>query len=114
MSKTKTYFFFFIQVSAALRPAFSVETDPAVKSTACRVCSAWIVGNSQGGEDLRRVHTLMVSALENIRTKPTLPDFNESANTLEKLSILKAWALVFIAAIENGLSSGDSLNDMLR
>lgn len=56
------------------------------------------MGNSQGGEDLRRVHTLMVSALENIRTKPTLPDFNESANTLEKLSILKAWALgkVFI------------------
>ncbi|OXA59612.1 HEAT repeat-containing protein 5B isoform X2 [Folsomia candida] len=102
------------QVSAALRPAFSVETDPAVKSTACRVCSAWIVGNSQGGEDLRRVHTLMVSALENIRTKPTLPDFNESANTLEKLSILKAWALVFIAAIENGLSTGDSLSDMLR
>jgi hypothetical protein len=56
----------------------------------------------------------MVSALENIRTKPTLPDFNESANTLEKLAILKAWAQVFIAAIDNGLSTGDSLNDMLK
>lgn len=56
----------------------------------------------------------MLSALENIRTKPTLPDFNESANTLEKLSILKAWAQVFIAAVENGLASGDTLNDMLR
>jgi hypothetical protein len=101
-------------VSAALRPAFSVETDPAVKSTACRVCSAWIVGNSQGGEDLRRVHTLMVSALQNVREKPTLPDYNESANTLEKLSILKAWAQVFIAAVENGVETGDSLSEILK
>ncbi|ODM96075.1 HEAT repeat-containing protein 5B [Orchesella cincta] len=54
------------QVSAALRPAFAVETDPMVTATACRVSSAWICGNSKG---------------KNIRTKPTLPDFNESANT---------------------------------
>ncbi|CAL8143424.1 unnamed protein product [Orchesella dallaii] len=103
------------QVSAALRPAFAVETDPMVTATACRVCSAWICGNSQGGEDLRRVHTLMVSALENIRTKPTLPDFNESANTLEKLAILKAWAQVFVTAVENGLKDAQGgLNEVLK
>ncbi|ODM87684.1 HEAT repeat-containing protein 5A [Orchesella cincta] len=58
----------------------------------------------------------MVSALENIRTKPTLPDFNESANTLEKLAILKAWAQVFVTAVENGLKEKDcqGLNEVLR
>jgi len=104
----------FFQVSAALRPAFSAESDPSVKSTACRVCSAWICGNSQGGEDLKRVHTLMVSALENIRSKPTLPDYNESANTLEKLAILKAWAQVFTTAVFNGLQEGFTLEQVLR
>jgi len=101
-------------VSAALRPAFATETDPYVKATACRVCSAWICGNSQGGEDLRRVHTLMVSALENIREKPTLPDYNEKANTLEKLAILKAWAQVFTTAVENGLRNSESLSEILK
>ncbi len=91
-----------------------MDTDPYVKATACRVCSAWICGNSQGGEDLRRVHTLMVSALENIRSKPTLPDYNEKANTLEKLAILKSWAQVFTTSVENGLQGGESLTEILK
>lgn len=101
-------------MSSALRPAFSVETDPYVRATACRVCSAWICGNSQGGDDLRRVHALMVSALDNIKAKPTLPDYNEKANTLEKLSVLKAWAKVFVTSVRNGLKNGEVLGEILK
>jgi hypothetical protein len=56
----------------------------------------------------------MVSALENIREKPTLPDYNEKANTLEKLAILKAWAQVFTTAVENGLQNEESLSEILK
>ena len=56
----------------------------------------------------------MVSALENVRMKPTLPDYNESANTLEKLAVLKAWSQVFISAVGNGLDAGESLSNIIK
>lgn len=44
--------------------------------------------------DLRRVHQLLVSSLAKLNKGNTKGLYNESAATLEKLAILKAWAEV--------------------
>lgn len=50
--------------------------------------------------DLRRVHQLLVSSLTKLQIKTnTTQLYNESLATLEKLSILKAWAEVYIVAM---------------
>ncbi|XP_063696087.1 HEAT repeat-containing protein 5B isoform X3 [Culicoides brevitarsis] len=93
------------QVGAALRPAFANETPSHVTAAACEVCSAWIgSGVARDLNDLRRVHQLLVSSLNKLHTKTNSTQlYNESMATLEKLSILKAWAQVYIfAMIENG------------
>ncbi|XP_055609550.1 HEAT repeat-containing protein 5B isoform X4 [Uranotaenia lowii] len=100
------------QVGAALRPAFSQDTPSHVTAAACEVCSAWIgSGVARDLNDLRRVHQLLVSNLSklNDRTNSTQL-YNESMATLEKLSILKAWAQVYIMAmIGNGTAPASSL-----
>ncbi|KAF5283589.1 hypothetical protein FQA39_LY17291 [Lamprigera yunnana] len=94
------------QVGAALRPAFSPETSSHVTAAACEVCSTWI-GSSVARDlnDLRRVHQLLVSSLDKLQNKTSSSQlYNESLTTLEKLSILKAWAEVYIVAM-NGNGS---------
>ena len=51
--------------------------------------------------DLRRVHQLLVSSLAKLKWRGTHV-YNESAMTLEKLAILKAWAEVYIVAMREG------------
>lgn len=65
------------------------------------MCSAWIgSGVARDLNDLRRVHQLLVISLSKLRTKTTSTElYNESMATLEKLSILKAWAEVYIVAM---------------
>ena len=95
------------QVGAALRPAFANETPSHVTAAACDVCSAWIgSGVARDLNDLRRVHQLLVQSLTKLQTKTNSTQlYNESMATLEKLSILKAWAQVYIVAmISNGSS----------
>ncbi|TMW51951.1 hypothetical protein DOY81_002941 [Sarcophaga bullata] len=89
------------QVGAALRPAFAPDTPSHVTAAACEVCSAWIgSGVARDLNDLRRVHQLLVSSLNKLHTKTNSTQlFNESMTTLEKLSILKAWAEVYIVAM---------------
>lgn len=89
------------QVGAALRPAFSADTPSHVTAAACEVCSAWIgSGVARDLNDLRRVHQLLVSSLSKLHTKTNSTHlYNESMATLEKLSILKAWAEVYIVAM---------------
>ena len=95
------------QVGAALRPAFASDTPSHVTAAACDVCSAWIgSGVARDLGDLRRVYQLLVSSLAKL--KPKLNShrhviFNESALTLEKLSILKAWAEVYIVSMKNDI-----------
>lgn len=105
------------QVSAALRPAFSADTLPNVTAAACHVCSTWMCcGVAQDLSDLRRVQQLLISALNRITTvqQSSVPSFgginglqqqhrlySESTATLEYLSVLKAWAEVYIAAVKN-------------
>ncbi|XP_037078584.1 HEAT repeat-containing protein 5B-like [Pollicipes pollicipes] len=87
------------QVSAALRPAFAADTPCHVTARACHVCSAWIgSGVARDLADLRRVHQLLVSSLAKLKWRGTHV-YNESAMTLEKLAILKAWAEVYIVAM---------------
>ena len=93
------------QVSAALRPAFATDTPSHVTAAACDVCSAWI-GSGVARElgDLRRVYQLLVTSLTKLKPKLNSQRhviFNESAMTLEKLSILKAWAEVYIVSKKN-------------
>lgn len=89
------------QVGAAIRPAFSPDTPSHVTAAACEVCSTWIgSGVARDLSDLRRVHQLLVSSLSKLHTKTNSTQlYNESMATLEKLSILKAWADVYIVAM---------------
>lgn len=60
--------------------------------------------------DLRRVHQLLVSSLTKLHTKTNSTQlYNESMATLEKLSILKAWAEVYIMAMIGNGSAPASL-----
>ena len=66
--------------------------------TCTQVCSRWIgSGVARDLNDLRRVHQLLVSSFTKLKdSRDTSPLYSESANTMEKLSVLKAWAEVFI------------------
>ncbi|PVD26321.1 hypothetical protein C0Q70_13992 [Pomacea canaliculata] len=89
------------QVGAALRPAFSPDTSSDVTAAACDVCSKWIgSGVARDLNDLRRVHQLLVSSLAKLNTgKARTQLYNESATTMEKLAVLRAWAEVYIVAV---------------
>ncbi|KAM6181816.1 HEAT repeat-containing protein 5A isoform 1-T1 [Erethizon dorsatum] len=90
-------------VGAALRPAFTSETPPDVTAKACQVCSAWIAsGVVSDVNDLRRVHQLLVSSLTKIQAgKEGLSHlYSESTSTMEILAVLKAWAEVYIIAVQ--------------
>lgn len=103
-------------MGAALRPAFSPDTPSHVTAAACEVCSAWIgSGVARDLNDLRRVHHLLVSSLDKLHTKTNSTQlYNESMATLEKLSILKAWAEVYIVAmIGNGSAPASLLQKKL-
>lgn len=53
-----------------------------------------VSGVARDLNDLRRVHQLLVSSLAKLNKGNTKGLYNESAATLEKLAILKAWAEV--------------------
>ncbi|XP_068402629.1 HEAT repeat-containing protein 5A isoform X5 [Eschrichtius robustus] len=100
------------------------------------VCSAWIAsGVVSDLNDLRRVHQLLVASLTKIQVgKEALSHlYNESASTMEILAVLKAWAEVYIIAVErhknhkqplkttcseesvgNGSTSSDGLLDLVH
>ncbi|XP_072545928.1 HEAT repeat-containing protein 5A isoform X2 [Salminus brasiliensis] len=91
-------------VGAALRPAFSADAPPDVTAKACQVCSAWISsGVVSDLRDLRRVHQLLASSLVKVQAGRDVPSslYNESAFTMETLAVLKAWAEVYIVAVES-------------
>lgn len=90
-------------VGAALRPAFSVDAPPDVTAKACQVCSAWIAsGVISDLRDLRRVHQLLSSSLTKVQMGKDVPSqlYNESTFTMESLAVLKAWAEVYITAVQ--------------
>ncbi|XP_041043699.1 HEAT repeat-containing protein 5B [Carcharodon carcharias] len=90
-------------VGAALRPAFSQDTPSDITAKACQVCSTWIgSGVVSDLNDLRRVHNLLVSSLDKVQSgKGSLSQlYSESATTMEKLAVLKAWAEVYIVAMK--------------
>lgn len=89
-------------VGAALRPAFSADTPSDITAKACQVCSAWIgSGVVSDLNDLRRVHNLLVSSLDKVQAGKGQSSqlYSESATTMEKLAVLKAWAEVFVVAM---------------
>uniref|UniRef100_A0A3B4DII9 HEAT repeat-containing protein 5A n=1 Tax=Pygocentrus nattereri TaxID=42514 RepID=A0A3B4DII9_PYGNA len=91
-------------VGAALRPAFSVDAPPDVTAKACQVCSAWITsGVVSDLRDLRRVHQLLASSLVKVQGGRDVPNpfYNESTFTMETLAVLKAWAEVYIVAVQS-------------
>ncbi|KAI2657395.1 HEAT repeat-containing protein 5B [Labeo rohita] len=66
------------------------------------VCSAWIgSGVVSDLNDLRRVHNLLVSSLDKVQAGKGQSSqlYSESATTMEKLAVLKAWAEVFVVAM---------------
>merc|ERR1712088_431024 len=94
------------QVGAALRPAFAPDTASHVTATACAVCSTWISsGVARELSDLRRVYQLLVSSLSKLKKGFSSGCYNESSSTLEKLSILKAWAEVYIVSMASTSSA---------
>ncbi|XP_019471251.1 HEAT repeat-containing protein 5A isoform X4 [Meleagris gallopavo] len=104
-------------VGAALRPAFAPETPPDVTAKACQVCSAWIAsGVVSDLNDLRRVHQLLVSSLVKVQAGKEIQSqqYNESTSTMEILAVLKAWAEVYIVAIEKQKNQSDLHNHSLK
>lgn len=91
-------------VGAALRPAFSADASPDVTAKACQVCSAWIgSGVVSDLQDLRRVYQLLVSSLVKVqagRDSAATLQYSEAIATMETLAVLKAWAEVYIVAVE--------------
>ncbi|XP_062375068.1 HEAT repeat-containing protein 5B isoform X2 [Sardina pilchardus] len=90
-------------VGAALRPAFSPDTPSDITAKACQVCSTWIgSGVVSDLNDLRRVHNLLVSSLDKVQAGKGSSSqlYSESATTMEKLAVLKAWAEVFVVAMK--------------
>nr|XP_020459804.1 HEAT repeat-containing protein 5B isoform X3 [Monopterus albus] len=90
-------------VGAALRPAFSPDTPSDITAKACQVCSTWIgSGVVSDLNDLRRVHNLLVSSLDKVQTGrgSSCQLYSESATTMEKLAVLKAWAEVYVMAMK--------------
>ncbi|XP_032086376.1 HEAT repeat-containing protein 5A isoform X2 [Thamnophis elegans] len=100
-------------VGAALRPAFTSETPPDVTAKACQVCSAWIAsGVVNDLNDLQRVHHLLVTSLTKVQAGKEAQNqlYNEGTSTMEILTVLKAWAEVYIVALQtqkkqNGINS---------
>ncbi|KAL0968979.1 hypothetical protein UPYG_G00220780 [Umbra pygmaea] len=91
-------------VGAALRPAFTADAPPDVTAKACQVCSAWIAsGVVSDLRDLRRVHQLLASSLVKVQAWKEVPSqlYNEGTSTMETLAVLKAWAEVYIVAVQN-------------
>ncbi|XP_068088233.1 HEAT repeat-containing protein 5B isoform X2 [Hyperolius riggenbachi] len=89
-------------VGAALRPAFSQDTPSDITAKACQVCSAWIGSRVVSDlNDLRRVHNLLVSSLDKVQAGKGSSNqlYRESAITMEKLAVLKAWAEVYVVAM---------------
>ncbi|NWX81616.1 HTR5A protein, partial [Nothoprocta pentlandii] len=106
-------------VGAALRPAFAPETPPDVTAKACQasVCSAWIAsGVVSDLSDLRRVHQLLVSSLVKAQAgkEAQSQQYNESSSTMEILAVLKAWAEVYIVAVEKQKNLSDAHNHSLK
>uniref|UniRef100_A0A663ME65 HEAT repeat-containing protein 5A n=1 Tax=Athene cunicularia TaxID=194338 RepID=A0A663ME65_ATHCN len=104
-------------VGAALRPAFAPETPPDVTAKACQVCSAWIAsGVVSDLNDLRRVHQLLVSSLVKVQAgkEAQSQQYNESTSTMEILAVLKAWAEVYIVAVEKQKNQSDTQNHCLK
>ncbi|KAM3852279.1 HEAT repeat-containing protein 5A [Vipera latastei] len=89
-------------VGAALRPAFTPEAPPDVTAKACQVCSAWIAsGVVNDLNDLQRVHHLLVTSLTKVQAgKAQNQLYNEGTSTMEILAVLKAWAEVYIVALQ--------------
>ncbi|XP_071355215.1 HEAT repeat-containing protein 5A isoform X3 [Trachinotus anak] len=90
-------------VGAALRPAFTADAPPDVTAKACQVCSAWIAsGVVSDLRDLRRVHQLLASSLAKVQVgRDTCSHlYNEATVTMETLAVLKAWAEVYIVAVQ--------------
>ncbi|XP_051502390.1 HEAT repeat-containing protein 5A isoform X1 [Myxocyprinus asiaticus] len=91
-------------VGAALRPAFNADAPPDVTAKACQVCSAWIAsGVISDLHDLRRVHQLLASSLAKVQAGRDVSSqlYNESTFTMETLAVLKAWAELYITAVQS-------------
>ncbi|XP_061854900.1 HEAT repeat-containing protein 5A isoform X3 [Colius striatus] len=104
-------------VGAALRPAFAPDTPPDVTAKACQVCSAWIAsGVVSDLNDLRRVHQLLVSSLVKVQAgkEAQSQQYNESTSTMEILAVLKAWAEVYIVAVEKQKNQTDAHNHCFK
>ncbi|XP_062252890.1 HEAT repeat-containing protein 5A isoform X1 [Platichthys flesus] len=97
-------------VGAALRPAFAADAAPDVTAKACQVCSAWIAsGVVSDLRDLRRVHQLLASSLDKVQVGGgTVSQLhNEATATMETLAVLKAWAEVYIVAVQRSGQTAD-------
>ncbi|XP_064514629.1 HEAT repeat-containing protein 5A isoform X5 [Pseudopipra pipra] len=81
------------------------------------VCSAWIAsGVVSDLNDLRRVHQLLVSSLVKVQAGKEAQNqqYNESTSTMEILAVLKAWAEVYIVAVQKQKNQTDAHNHCLK
>uniref|UniRef100_A0A673MTI6 HEAT repeat-containing protein 5A n=1 Tax=Sinocyclocheilus rhinocerous TaxID=307959 RepID=A0A673MTI6_9TELE len=80
-----------------------IDRPEIVSFVAIQVCSAWIAsGVISDLRDLRRVHQLLASSLAKVQVGREVSNqlYNESTFTMETLAVLKAWAEVYITAVQ--------------
>ncbi|CAH8837758.1 unnamed protein product [Trichobilharzia szidati] len=97
----------------------SVQSNPELLSIACQVCSTWITsGVGRDPEDLRRVQDLLKQALNKLKLdQPTKEDhslssqwMSENSTIVERLSILAAWAEIYIVTAGQAKKFGGKLH----
>uniref|UniRef100_A0A3Q0KPG9 HEAT repeat-containing protein 5B n=1 Tax=Schistosoma mansoni TaxID=6183 RepID=A0A3Q0KPG9_SCHMA len=95
-----------------------IQPNPELLSIACQVCSTWLAsGVGRDPEDLRRVQDLLRQAFDKLKLDKCTEDhssnvsaqaqrvessqwISENSAIVEKLSVLAAWAKVYILTVE--------------
>ncbi|KAK4469677.1 hypothetical protein MN116_007205 [Schistosoma mekongi] len=103
------------------------QPNPELLSMACQVCSTWLTsGVGRDPEDLRRVQDLLKQALDKLKLDRVTEDcisnasmqtqrvesfhcISENSTIVEKLSVLAAWAEVYITAAGQEKKRGSKL-----
>jgi hypothetical protein len=97
------------QVSAALRPQFSIETSAHVTAKACQVCSMWISsGVARDLNDLRRVHQLLVSSLQKLTNNSLI-----SSNTISTATLSEQILTTIGGTLANNLTNSNTSEQQL-
>eukprot|EP01132_Coremiostelium_polycephalum_P005936 gene5936-7391_t len=96
------------QIMSALRPAFSSDANPTQLAIGCSVFVGFLESSlNYDSSAIKKATTLLISYIKDLRNL-NFPIYNEKTTTLVQLSILKAFARLYLLCNKN-----ESLNRIL-